>query len=147
MITDNIVTWETRFNIADSFYFKTQVLLVARETGHGATVVEWPVAEVGRVGRQAERGRFKCESKRRARESAVSGFDVGRVKHRTPRPQRLQVEDVDGVQKCVLVLRSTSQGHCPRPELGPSRTRSWGAFKGQFFAGILGRSSDVVNKI
>ena len=32
------------------------------------TVAKWPVAEVGRVGRQAERTRFTNESRRRARE-------------------------------------------------------------------------------
>ena len=43
------------------------------EAGYGVTVAEWLVGEVGRVWRQAERGRFKCCSKRRAREMALSG--------------------------------------------------------------------------
>ena len=48
----------------------------AREKYHGVTTAEWLVGEVGRVGRQAERARFKCGSKRRARESALSGVGL-----------------------------------------------------------------------
>ena len=74
--------------------------------------------------------------------------DIGRVSHqsRTPRPRRSRVEQGDGTLKCVSALRITT-GHCPLTDLRLSRTRGWGAFKGQLFAGIFGPSGVVVSKI
>ena len=54
--------------------------------------------------------------------------------HRSSKPHGAGLQTSQG---STVTSRSigTSRGRCLPPELRPSRTRGWGAFKGQFFVG------------